>query len=423
MPIYACEKCKKKFKQKCHYDNHLNRKYPCVINDNSDNEDNDISESNKKLKSKDPGHKCNNCKKTFSQKSSLLRHIELYCFKESETDIINQEFVTEKNEGINTIKLIFSTINLNGIKDNKNVLWFKAKNCATILGYTNSTKSINDHVSDKYIIRYKKLIDTIGGNEMETLTYNEKNTKWINESGLYELTMKSKMPLAKKFQEWLHEEVLPSIRKTGKYDMTTNCFFDDHHISDYKKSNVNYIGYVGTYKGEDYFKYGYTDDFVTREAAHLKDYDHFIVKYVGKCIDNKGIESEFERHLDRYKIRKTEIINSKKHKELFITTDKHNLETLINKMNYLIEKHNKRYLKNNVSDDEQLLKIRKNNDNFDYKSILLVEQEKTKAEKLKKESKMLDIKQKILDTKQKIFDLLANGKITKSEATKFIAEL
>jgi hypothetical protein len=39
----------------------------------------------------------------------------------------------------------------------------------------------------------------------------------VNEPGLYELVFKSKKEEARKFQEWVFEEVLPSIRKTGKY--------------------------------------------------------------------------------------------------------------------------------------------------------------------------------------------------------------
>ena len=42
---------------------------------------------------------------------------------------------------------------------------------------------------------------------------------YVNESGLYKLIMKSKKPIAQKFQEWICEEILPSIRKTGSYTL------------------------------------------------------------------------------------------------------------------------------------------------------------------------------------------------------------
>lgn len=39
----------------------------------------------------------------------------------------------------------------------------------------------------------------------------------INESGLYSLVLRSKLPNAKKFKKWVTKEVLPQIRQTGGY--------------------------------------------------------------------------------------------------------------------------------------------------------------------------------------------------------------
>ena len=41
----------------------------------------------------------------------------------------------------------------------------------------------------------------------------------ISESGLYKLIMRSDKPIAATFQDWVTQEVLPSIRKTGSYSM------------------------------------------------------------------------------------------------------------------------------------------------------------------------------------------------------------
>ena len=41
----------------------------------------------------------------------------------------------------------------------------------------------------------------------------------INESGLYALIFGSKLESAKKFKHWVTSEVLPSLRKTGSYEM------------------------------------------------------------------------------------------------------------------------------------------------------------------------------------------------------------
>lgn len=41
--------------------------------------------------------------------------------------------------------------------------------------------------------------------------------KFVSESGLYKLIMRSDKPEARKFQDWVTREVLPAIRKTGGY--------------------------------------------------------------------------------------------------------------------------------------------------------------------------------------------------------------
>ena len=84
--------------------------------------------------------------------------------------------------------------------------WFVGKDIAEALGYSNSRKALIDHVDDEdkgVTNRY-----TPGGKQ---------NLIIINESGLYSLILSSKLPSAKKFKRWVTSEVLPAIRKTGRY--------------------------------------------------------------------------------------------------------------------------------------------------------------------------------------------------------------
>ena len=84
--------------------------------------------------------------------------------------------------------------------------WFVGKDITKILGYTNPSKAIADHVDveDKGVTKCY----TPGGVQ---------NLTGINESGLYSLILSSKLPSAKKFKRWVTSEVLPAIRKTGGY--------------------------------------------------------------------------------------------------------------------------------------------------------------------------------------------------------------
>lgn len=85
--------------------------------------------------------------------------------------------------------------------------WFIAIDVTTALGYSNSRDAIKKHVDDDDKNTVAKR-DGIPGNPNLTI---------INESGLYSLIFSSKLPDAKKFKRWVTSEVLPSIRKTGRY--------------------------------------------------------------------------------------------------------------------------------------------------------------------------------------------------------------
>lgn len=94
--------------------------------------------------------------------------------------------------------------------EKENEPWFVGKDVAEILGYSNSSKAVSNHVDieDK---RFEMIAHSQNGNLSET------KTAIINESGLYSLIIKSKLPNAKKFKRWVTSEVLPSIRKHGMY--------------------------------------------------------------------------------------------------------------------------------------------------------------------------------------------------------------
>lgn len=86
--------------------------------------------------------------------------------------------------------------------------WFVGKDVATALGYSNPSNAVVTHVDDEDKTTYSFQVS--GSN------YKTKATL-INESGLYSLVLSSKLPSAKKFKHWVTSEVLPTIRKTGKY--------------------------------------------------------------------------------------------------------------------------------------------------------------------------------------------------------------
>lgn len=85
-------------------------------------------------------------------------------------------------------------------------VWFVAADVCAALGVKNHREAIRHLDEDE-----KGVIsnDTPGGRQ---------GTSVVNESGLYALVLRSRKPEAKKFTKWVTSEVLPQIRKTGKYE-------------------------------------------------------------------------------------------------------------------------------------------------------------------------------------------------------------
>ena len=99
-------------------------------------------------------------------------------------------------------------------------IWFRGKDIAKALGYEKTRNAIFKHVNndDKSILE-----DLRRGPQIRAPFKNEQGGSiFINESGLYSLIFGSKLESAKVFKRWVTSEVLPSIRKTGRYDYCMN---------------------------------------------------------------------------------------------------------------------------------------------------------------------------------------------------------
>ena len=88
-----------------------------------------------------------------------------------------------------------------------NQIMFVGKDVAKALGYKNPQKAIRDHVDEE-----DKTVN-------ESFSVNGTQVVIINESGLYALILSSKLEQAKAFKHWVTSEVLPSIRRTGRYEL------------------------------------------------------------------------------------------------------------------------------------------------------------------------------------------------------------
>lgn len=85
-------------------------------------------------------------------------------------------------------------------------IWFVAKDVCDVLGYTNHRKAASDHC--KGVTKCYPL-QTAGGKQ---------EIRILSEADVMRLICSSKLPAAQRFERWVFEVVLPSIRKTGKYE-------------------------------------------------------------------------------------------------------------------------------------------------------------------------------------------------------------
>jgi anti-repressor protein len=93
------------------------------------------------------------------------------------------------------------------IVDKNGEVWFIANDVARALGYLRTADAVREHCK--------------GVSEIPTPTSGGiQRVKIIPESDFYRLVLRSKMPKAEEFQDWVCGEVLPSIRKTGSYSVS-----------------------------------------------------------------------------------------------------------------------------------------------------------------------------------------------------------
>jgi len=85
--------------------------------------------------------------------------------------------------------------------------WFVAADVCAVLGIGNPRQAVSYLDDDE---RGVTTNDTPGGRQQMTI---------VSEAGLYSLILRSRKPEAKAFKRWVTHEVLPAIRRTGRYEV------------------------------------------------------------------------------------------------------------------------------------------------------------------------------------------------------------
>lgn len=118
---------------------------------------------------------------------------------------------------------------------------FGATDVARVLGYANPQKAVREHCREE------------GVNEIDTPTENQwgkvvnQKIKYITEGNVYRLIVRSKLSSAEKFEKWLFDDVVPSIRKRGYYgkiDRAVLPNFIERYKDNYHKLPKNYFSVI-----------------------------------------------------------------------------------------------------------------------------------------------------------------------------------
>jgi prophage antirepressor-like protein len=125
---------------------------------------------------------------------------------------------------------IFAFVNtLIRVKEINGKVWFCANDVCKVLGYESPRRAITMHCKSYPVpnlqdnedcgvkiinVPTNKLVDKFGNEKWQ---YND--VKFIDEGNIYRLIFKSTLPNARKFEDWICNEVIPSVRRTGSYSI------------------------------------------------------------------------------------------------------------------------------------------------------------------------------------------------------------
>lgn len=119
--------------------------------------------------------------------------------------------VSMKNNIVNNNIMVFEGHNVEIFEFNGQVL-FNPKHVAECLNIADVNSSIRNF-NKSQVIKLKNS----DMHDMQIRKLNNAGEKFLTESGVYKLIFKSHKEEAERFQDWVTDEVLPSIRKHGLY--------------------------------------------------------------------------------------------------------------------------------------------------------------------------------------------------------------
>ena len=262
-----------------------------------------------------------------------------------------EQVIVECNESFETsiqkMKEQFNKITFFKVK---NDIYFHGNEVAKYLEYSNCGDAIYKIVNrdDKVTFHYIKSVLDICWDQMINF---HPETAFINQDGLFDLVIKSRMPLALQFRKWLYREVIPSILNTGSYvsmelvdqlkkentelQIQINEAKKNPYMNKVQSNRLDnteyrteqlYIITSKEYARNYIFKIGKSADPFKRlpslNTGMIKDSDQLYICYVHNCLESIHVEKHIHTMLHSYRY---------KHNREFFVIKFHVLKNIIDR--------------------------------------------------------------------------------------------
>lgn len=214
------------------------------------------------------------------------------------------------------------------VVDKYNQIWFKLKDIVKLLGYNDHSRTVSRiNINNNNKIHYNKIKLL----PLMAVPHNfQPSTIFIDEAGLYKLLSNSKKEMAQQFRDEIFTNILPSIRKTGEYNVNKSDKEKikklNEEITQLKNNqrNIKYPEGKAIYiikqikNNKKYYKIGYTKDLNKRlQVYNTGNANKILYKYfclitdekIDKCVKKYMKNKEFIKNKEYYVTNIKDIIN------------------------------------------------------------------------------------------------------------------
>lgn len=272
--------------------------------------------------------------------------------------------------------------NISTIIDDNVETWWKSSDIMKVLGYKDFDKVVRKNVSakNKNTLEFLKNSNPASLEGLEFFK-NDKNVIYVNTSGFFELLDGSGKKEAKEFKYWVNNEVLPTINKTGKYELYekkklvinkvdgfVDWYDNNDELSLKDKSSVFYIGLVGKMENvydhdsesniednEIIMKFGLSNvDETKRFLHHKQTIGSYMCVHITSVFRNRQLENDIKAYLSRKNALRDIHFGNHHYKELFALSDTVTLSDVISYVEKWCEKNDYKHDTENSLEMERI---------------------------------------------------------------------